>query len=992
MLTLLHADMVPVGLRCEYRQNPKSVDVERPRLQWIHEPVAGAESQRGWMQGGYQILVASSEENLAADKGDLWDSGKVESDASIQIEYAGKPLESRMRCHWKVRVWDHDGKPSAWSEPQWWTMGLLHETDWQAQWIGVEEPKASEAATPLQAGELRLIRASYQEASGDRKTDVTALLSEQITHNTLLVSVDNDTLGGDPAPGAAKHLAVEYELGGMPHTQTVDEKAWLAINVEAGSESEWAKPRYLRKDFKLGQEIRRATVYATALGIYELRLNGERVGDEMLAPEWTDYRKRVQYQTYDVTDLARSGDNVLAAVVGNGWYSGGWQHWQSKLKSIYGTEPFFMTQLEVEFADGSRQVIVSDDTWRGTTDGPLRFAGIFEGVTYNASREMPGWDAPGFDDAEWIAVKPPGDDLEVGKRVWPRGQPIRVTREIKPVAVTEPKPGVHVFHFDQNMVGHTRFTFRGKKGETVELQHGEMLNRDGTVFIGNLLVVCEHRIQLNQYTFRGDEPETYEPSLTYHGFQYVEVRGLREKPDLESLTGVVFNSDCPETGEFTTSDPLLNRLAQNILWSQRGNYMGVPTDCPQRNERCGYTGDAQFFMRAAVYNMDVSAFFNRWMVDVCQDAQMPDGHFADHAPTYGPGDGPNIGWSDAGIICTYEIYRNYGDTTIIREHYAAMKRKLEWLSKNSTNHLFTGRIGNGDWLSTGGGVDNQVMATAYCAFDFQLMAEMADAIGKSADAAAFREQADQYTAAFANAFIDAEGNIKDSSQSGFAMAFTMDLVPAGLREKMTDKFVGEVSKFDWHPRTGFIGTPRLLPGLHLAGRDDDAYKLLLNRKNPSWLYPVTVGATTIWEQWSAWDGENPRGGMNSLNHYAFGAVGEYMFGMVGGIQPAAPGYKKIRIQPVIRDGLTWANTRYDSIHGRIVSNWKNEDGKITMEVTIPPNTSATIHVPAQDAEQVTESGNPIDKTPGVKFLRMEKDAALYEVGSGSYQFLSKSTS
>jgi len=991
MFTCLLGGVEPVGLRCEYRQNPTGLDVERPRLQWICEPVAGADSLRGWMQGAYQILVASSEENLAANKGDLWDSGKVESGASIQIKYAGKPLVSRMRCHWKVRVWDHDDKPSAWSEPQLWTIGLLNESDWQAQWIGVEEPAASEVAVPLQAGELRLSSASYEEISGNRKIDVTAHLSEKITENTLLVSVDNDTLGGDPAPGAAKHLVVEYELAGKSQKKTIGEKAWLAINIEAESESEWAKPRYLRKGFRLGQKVRRATVYVTALGVYELRLNGERIGDHLLAPEWTDYRKRVQYQTYDVTDLARRGDNVLAAVVGNGWYAGGWQHWKPNLKAIYGTEPFFMTQLEVEFADGSKQTIITDNTWRGTTNGPLRFAGIYEGVNYNATKKMPGWDAPGFDDSKWAAVKSPADDLQVGKRVWQRGPAIRVTQEIKPVAITEPKPGVYVFAFDQNMVGHTRFTFRGKKGETVELQHGEMLNANGTVFIGNLLVVCEHRIQLNRYTFRSDEAETYEPALTYHGFQYVEVRGLSEKPDLESLTGVVFNSDCPEVGEFTCSDPLLNRLAQNILWSQRGNYMGVPTDCPQRNERCGYTGDAQFFMRAAVYNMDVSAFFSRWMVDVCQDAQMPDGHFADHAPTYGPGDGPNIGWSDAGIICTFEIYRNYGDTTIIREHYAAMKRKLEWLSKNSTNHLFTGKIGNGDWLSTGGGVDKEVMATAYCAFDFQLMTEMAEAIGESEDAAAFREQSDQYAAAFAKAFIDADGNIKDSSQSGFAMAFTMGLVPEGMQEKMAEKFVGEVSKFEWHPRTGFIGTPRLLPGLHLAGKDDDAYKLLLNRKNPSWLYPVTVGATTIWEQWSAWDGKNPRGGMNSLNHYAFGSVGEYMFGMVGGIQPDAPGYKKIRIQPVIREGLTWANTRYDSIQGRIVSNWKNEGKKLTMNVTIPPNTTAIIHVPANDAEQVTESGKPIDKTPGVKFLRIENDAALYEVGSGFYQFISKST-
>jgi alpha-L-rhamnosidase len=412
------------------------------------------------------------------------------------------------------------------------------------------------------------------------------------------------------------------------------------------------------------------------------------------------------------------------------------------------------------------------------------------------------------------------------------------------------------------------------------------------------------------------------------------------------------------------------------------------TACPQRNERCGYTGDAQFFMRAAVYNMDVSAFFNKWLVDVCEDAQMPDGHIADRAPHYGTGDSWYIGWGDAGIICPYEIYRNYGDTRVIREHYAAMKRYLDAMSRNSKDGLFTGNIGGGDWLATGGGVTDDVMGTAYLALDFKLMAEMAEAIGETRDAATFHGKVAEVTKAFAKAYIDAEGNIKESSQSGFALAFTIGLVPPSLKEKMTARFTQEARRFDWHPRTGFVGTPRLLPGLHLAGLDEDAYKLLLIRTAPSWLYPVSVGATTIWEQWESWDGKNAQGGMNSLNHYAFGSVGEYLYGMIGGIQADAPGYKRIRIQPVICEGLTWANTRYGSIHGKIVSNWKREGDQLTMEVTIPANTSATVHVPAKDAAAVTEGGNTIDKVKGVKFLRMENNAAVYAVGSGTYQFQS----
>ena len=965
-------------LRAEYRTDPLGMDCRTPRLSWLI-----TSGRRGEIQTAYQVLVASTPELLAADQGDLWDSGRVVSAQQNQLAYAGRPLASRMRCHWKVRVWDRDNTPSAWSVPAAWSMGLLEPADWQAQWIGVNETAKTGAVA---SGGLRILRAAYQAVDGTPSRDVTSLVAQKISSNTLAFTIDNLTLGGDPASGRKKQLLVEYELAGVRQQQTVAENEKLGLNIS--SAPPWAKPRYVRKTFALERAVHRATVYATALGLYELRLNGRRVGAQLLAPEWTDYRKHVQYQTYDVTALVQRGSNTLAALVGNGWYCGGWQHWKKALKAIYGAEPLLLAQLELEFEDGTRQTIASEGSWRGTTEGPLQFAGIYEGATYDARTEMPGWDGVAFDDARWsaVATHQAGDGLKVGQLVWQRGEPIRAMQELKPVALTEPKPGVYVFAFDQNMVGCCRFTLHGKAGEVVELQHGEMRSPDGTVFTGNLCVVSQHRCQLDRYTCRGEGEETFTPPFTYHGFQYVEVRGLSEKPKLEALTGVVFHSACPEVGEFTCSEPLLNRLAQNILWSQRGNYMGVPTDCPQRNERCGYTGDAQFFMRAAVYNMDVAAFFNRWLVSVCEDAQLPDGHFADHAPTFGPGDGPNIGWSDAGIICPYESYRTYGDTRVIREHYAAMKRYLAWLERESRAFLFTGRVGNGDWLNKGGGASKAVIGTAYAAFDFQLMAEMADAIGERQDAAGFRAQAQHIAQAFADAYLDAVGNVAQSSQSGYALAFTMGLVPAGLKEKMSARFVEEVRRFKTHPATGFIGTPRLLPGLHQAGRDDVAYQLLLAKTSPSWLYPVSVGATTIWEHWDSWDGQKPRGGMNSLNHYAFGAVGEYLFGMVGGLQPETPGYQRVRLAPVIRDGLTWARMKYHSIRGVMATSWKVEAGHVGLEVTIPANTTALVFVPAKEAAGVTESGQLAGRVAGVQFLRMENGAAVFEVGSGSYRF------
>jgi alpha-L-rhamnosidase len=904
-----------IGVRAEYRTDPVGMDARLPRLSWISEESREKPAQRNQKQTAFHILVASSRALLAQEQGDLWDSGKVVSDRQNQVEYAGKSLESRMCCYWKVRIWDQNGNPSAWSKPASWTMGLLESGDWQAKWVGVSQTASDPSNGPLGKGGPRTVSTS----------------------------------------------------------------------------SNWAKPRYLRHGFQLGHPVRRATVYVTALGLYELRLNGQRVGDHLLAPEWTDYNKHLQYQTYDVTAMVHTGENVIGAMLGNGWYSGGWQHWKPTLEVNYGNEPLLLAQLEIEFTDGQLQMILSDSSWAGTTDGPLQFAGIYEGTTYDARMAMPGWDAPGFNDAKWVPVCTPqaGKDFKVGQLVWQRGEPIRETQELKPVAIGEPHPGVYVFAFDQNMVGWCRFRFKGEAGATIELQHGEMLNPDGTVFTGNLCCVSQHRAQLERYTFQGNGLESFEPAFTYHGFQYVEVRGLKTKPNLDSLRGVVVHSACPEVGEFTCSEPLLNRLALNILWSQRGNYMGIPTDCPQRNERCGYTGDAQFFMRAAVYNMDVAAFFNSWLVTVCEDSQLPGGWFSDHAPHYcAPAGNGNIGWTDGGIICPYEIYRTYGDTRVIREHYAAMKRNLDWLASESKDFLFTRPVGNGDWLNGGGGVSNEVLGTAYAGFDFQLMAEMAAAIGENKDAAEYRDRAGKIAAAFAKAYVDADGNIKQSSQSGYALAFTMGLVPADLTEKMTARFAQEIKRFDWHPRTGFIGTPRLLPGLHRAGLDEDAYKLLLTKTAPSWLYPVTVGATTIWEQWVGWDGKTPQGGMNSLNHYSFGAVGEYLYGMVGGIQPAAPGYQQVRVQPVIRDGLTWATTRYDSIRGQIATAWKVENEQLELGVTIPVNTTATVYVPAKDCGGVTESGKPATQAEGVRFVSMDGGDAVFEVGSGHYHFKS----
>ncbi len=886
-----------------------------------------ASSLRGDFQSAYQILVSSDFELLTNDQGDLWNSGKVLSSQTAQIAYGGKALRPRMQCYWKVRLWNRNDEASPWSEPVFWTMGLA---------LDAVKTKNTVAA-----------RHPYWGAHW--------------------IGIDEPLL---PKPSKSNELAPGPD----------DDPKIIAT------------PRYLRKEFSIRKKICRATLYATALGVYELRLNGRRVGNQLLAPEWTNYHRRIQYQTYEVTPLLRSGINALGCLLGNGWYCGLWQNWPYAVRT-YGDEPLLLARLEIKFTDGTTRTIVSDRSWQGTIDGPLRFSGIYEGEVYDARREMPGWDDPEFDASKWHRVKV-AEKVQAGKLVWQRSEPITPVMEMKPVAVANPKPQVYVFDFGQNMAGWCRFKLRGGNGVTVALQYAEMLNTDGTVFIDNLHLFNQADRQLDRYTFRSDGEETFEPHFTYHGFRYVEVTGLRKKPSLEALIAVVFRSSCPETGDFECSNPLINRLVANIRWSQRANFMGIPTDCPQRDERCGYPGDAQFFMPTAVYFMDVAAFFDKCLIDLCQDSADPKtGAFGDHMPDIKCGGYGNVGWGDAGIICPYLYYMTYGDLRIIREHYEPMCKHLRfWIDRAGKNNPSSVRNSGGplDWLNLNCPTKSEVIATAYYAYLTDLMSRMALAIGKDQDAQRYRTLAAEVRDAFAKNFINPDGSIKESSQTGFALAFTMGLAPEKMKAKMAAQFVNEVERYGLHPATGFIGTPRLLPGLHAAGRDDVAYRLLLQESFPSWLYPVKLGATTIWELWDGWDGKNPRGGMNSLNHYAFGSVGEYLFGTIAGIQAKEPGYQSINIKPMIEDGLSWAHAHYDSIRGRIAVAWRVKNGALELDVVIPANTRAEVYVRAQCCDTVWESGRPASQSEEVEFLRMEDRAAVFGIGSGEYHFTSKS--
>jgi len=565
-------------------------------------------------------------------------------------------------------------------------------------------------------------------------------------------------------------------------------------------------------------------------------------------------------------------------------------------------------------------------------------------------------------------------------------EPARCLETLPAIQLTEPSPGCYTFDLGQNMVGWVQLNITGAIGDRITVRHGEMLNPNGTIYTANL----RGADATDFYTFGTNGTVTYQPRFTFHGFRYVEVRGLTVPPTLSSVTGVVVRSDMPQTGDFACSSPLVNKLFSNIIWGQKGNYLETPTDCPQRDERMGWSGDTEFFVPTAAYNFDVQSFFRRHMVTFCEDSQSADGAYPHVAPDLSAGSGA-AAWGDAGWICPLIMYRTYGDTNIIADHYASFQRYGQWLTAHSSSYLVTGLPGDfGDWLNLGGGASSTVMDTAFYAYYAQAMSEMAAAIGKTADAASYATLHSNIVAAYANLF-NADGSFADgSSQTGYSLAFTLGLVPPGLRTQAAQKFADSIAQFGTHLATGFIGTPRLLPALHIAGRDDLAYQLLLQESYPSWLYQVNLGATTMWERWDGW---TPGGGfqtigMNSFNHYAFGAVGEYLYSTVGGISATSPGYKTIRIQPVPGIGLTWANTSYHSTRGLISTAWTNTGSALNLDVVISPNTTAQIWVPTTSAGAITESGVPAASSPGVSYVGVSNSCAIFAVGSGHYRWSS----
>ncbi len=1048
--------LTPTGLRCEYLVNPLGIDETQPRLSWTTQSTGRAKAQ-----SAFRILVAGDPRSLMRETGDLWDSGKVMSNRSIQVAYDGAPLKSQMRCYWKVQVWDEKGRPSPWSKPASWTMGLLSPNDWKARWIAFDASRrrpeggrkldfanakwiwygqSDAAGTPvgtryfrtefilpqdrellsancavtadnsfkmflngrrirngnnfkqvttgdvkeyLQPGKNVLAIEATNEGDAPNPAGVLAILRLQFAGGMLATVMSDDTWRASESAGA-DWMNVDFDAGNWGNARVVGAYGampWGDLNATSG-ELFLPPAQYLRKQFNLEKPIKRATIYASALGNYELHINGRQAGDAYFTPGWTDYNVRVYYNTFDVTGLVRRGFNVVGGILADGWYSGhiGWMH----IRDHYGKDPRFMAQLYVEYTDGTSETVVTDKTWTAAT-GPILEGDFLMGETYDARREMPGWSTAKFDADQWKPVRVVEAATTAAIEAYP-GVPVRQFRQIRPLSVKEEASGAFVYNMGTNFAGFVRLNVaNAKAGQKIVLRFAERLNPDGTIYTTNL----RGARATDTYFCKGGAAETWQPRFTFHGFQYVEVTGYPGKPDLDSIVGVELTSATPVTGSFQCSDAMANTLYRNICQTQRANFIDIPTDCPQRDERLGWMGDAQIYVRTATYNTDVSAFFTKWLVDV-EDAQLETGAFSDVSPRKVAVGGGTAAWGDAGVICPWTIYKVYGDTRVISEHYDAMQKWIEYC-RGTSQGLLRPAEGYGDWLSIQADTPKDVLATAYFARSTKLVAEIARVLGKKDDAQKYEQLFEDIRQAFNDAYVAEDGRIKGDTQTVYVLALAFDLLPKEKREIATKYLVDNIRDRNWHLSTGFVGTKDLMTTLTRFGRTNVAYHLFHNESFPSWGFSIKHGATSIWERWDGWTPEKgfQDPGMNSFAHYSFGAVAEWMFKTIGGIDTEDSAYQQIIIRPQPGGRISWAKAAYDSIQGKIATEWKVQDGEFSLSVTIPSNTVATVYVPAKDAAAVRESLRPVARAAGVRFREMLDNAAVFEVGSGAYRFTSR---
>jgi alpha-L-rhamnosidase len=718
----------------------------------------------------------------------------------------------------------------------------------------------------------------------------------------------------------------------------LDPTDWQAEWVSAPGPVEEGAVSYLRSELVVPGPVRKARAYVTALGLYELHCNGSRVGDARFTPGWTDYEQRVQYQVLDLTDLLVEGRNALGALLAEGWYAGyvGFQG----TRNHYGTTPSFLAQVEVQ-TDAGLLVHVTDGRWRAGTGQVVR-SDMLRGEEVDARRDRPwcvGEEPPG----EWRPVRlTPGTPA---RRVVSPAPAVRGTGTAVPVRVERVGPDTHRIDFGQNLVGWVRLRLDGPRDTEVVVRHSEVLRPDGGLYVENLRTASA----TDTYLLAGDGPRTFEPRFTFHGFRYAEVTGYPAELVPADVSAVVCGTDLERVGHFSCSDDEVNQLHSNIVWGARGNFLDIPTDCPQRDERMGWTGDAQVFAPTACYLFDMAGFFTKWLRDMV-DGQSPEGSFPDVAPRVLLAPEGSAGWADAGVLVPWAAWSAYADRELLAELFPAMRRWVDYVHRANPGLLWEHARGydNGDWLAVGADTDKDLIATAYFARSARVTAQVADELGLTEAARELHGLADGIVDAFRAAYGLTDGRLTSPTQTAYALALRFDLLPASLRAAAAEHLVADVEEHGGHLTTGFLGVGQLLPALVDAGRADVAYRLLLQRDFPSWLHSVRAGATTVWERWDGWTKDRGYGdpAMNSYNHYALGSVGEWLYRSVAGIDLVAPGGRRIRIAPVVTGSLEWAAGSLLTPYGWVRTRWEHQpDGVVVLDVEVPVGITADVRLP-----------------------------------------------
>ena len=893
-------DGISIGsLKCEMLTNPQGIDVTRPRFSWQINT-----EQRGVKQIAYQIIVSSSAEKLLNNQGDVWNSGKINSDQSILVEYSGKPLTSRQECFWKVKIWTNKGEED-WTQPESFTMGLLNLSDWKAKWIGLDK------AFP-----------------------------------------------------------------------------WDSVSKFARLSA-----RYFRKEISASKKIKKATIYISGLGLYELYINGQKIGDQVLSPSPTDYEKTVMYNTFDVTQNLKQGNNTVATILGNGRFFTMRQNYKPQKWHNFGF-PKMLLQLEIEYTDGTKQILGSDATWKLTANGPVRTDNEYDGEEYDARKELNGWNTVGFKDSKWLnaqLVKAPGGILKAQMN-----ENMKVMETIQPVSVKQLSAGKYILDMGQNMAGWLKMQVQGSRGDSVKLRFAESLQPNGELYTANL----RDALVTDVYILKGGTKETWHPSFVFHGFRYVEVTGYPRTPSVNDFVGEVVYDDIQTIGSLETSNNIINQIHKNAYWGIRSNYKGMPIDCPQRNERQPWLGDRTMGAYGESFLFDNSRLYAKWLNDI-HDAQREEGNIPDVAPNFWYYYKDNMTWPGAYLTIANMLYQQFGDKRSIVKHYSSMKKWMNYMKgKYLTSDFIMTKDSYGDWCVPPESpelihskdpsriTDPKLIATAYYYYFLNLMQKFASLSNNKDDVSKFAEEAVKVKRAFNKKFYnDTTAQYSNNTVTSNILALAFNLAPQGdsarVFKNIADKILVENKG---HISTGVIGTQWLMRWLTKYNRADIAYQLAGNDTYPSWGYMVKNGATTIWE---LWNGNTADPKMNSQNHVMLlGDLLIWMYEDLAGIHSDENevAFKKIIMKPSFNVGLSYMNALYQSSYGTIKSHWKKENGKLNWDISVPGNAKAIVYVPAKENAEVKEGNKLAASSEGVKFLKTENGNEVFEVGSGNYSF------